>query len=111
LRVLVVKAGKLANPPRRLPVEEEELRARLVRVEEELRASLRAEVDAGKREVDAAQRETAALRLALGAAEDRARDLVGALERERARADGAEAEVAALRSAAGLPWWRRLLTG
>lgn len=104
LRLLVVKSGKLANPPRRLPVEEEELRARLARVEEELRASQRAEVESIRREVDA-------LRLALTAAEERARDLVVALDRERARADGAEAEVAAMRSAAGLPWWRRLLTG
>ncbi len=38
-------------------------------------------------------------------------DLRGAWERERARADGAEAEVRVLRAGLQLPWWRRLLTG
>jgi colicin import membrane protein len=37
------------------------------------------------------------------------RDLRDALERERVRADGLEAEVQALRAAGTLPWWRRLL--
>lgn len=50
-----------------------------------------------------------ALRLALRATEDRARDLAAALEAERARTAGLTAEVDALRGGAGLPWWRRLL--
>lgn len=104
LRVLVVSTGKSATPARRPPSEEEELRARLVKAEEDLRAALRSEVEA-------AQRETAALRLALGSAENRARDLAAMLEREQARADGAEAELRALREVGALPWWRRLLPG
>lgn len=35
--------------------------------------------------------------------------LTGALEAERATVAGMRAELAALRGAAGLPWWRRLL--
>lgn len=108
LRLLVVRTGKLANPPRRPPVEEEDLRARLAAAEEELHES---RLSALRAEVVAAKAETEALRLALGTAEEAARDLRGALERERARADGAEAELSALRVAAGVPWWRRLLPG
>ena len=39
----------------------------------------------------------------------RARDLAKALEVERANVAGLRAELEALRGAAGLPWWRRLL--
>lgn len=50
-----------------------------------------------------------ALRLALRATEDRARDLATAIEVERARVTGLTAENEALRGDAGVPWWRRLL--
>ena len=43
--------------------------------------------------------------------EARCRDLERSADEWRARALGAEAEVAALRVSAGLPWWRRLLPG
>jgi excisionase family DNA binding protein len=73
----------------------------------ELRAALavaRAERD-GARELVEAQRVTVA------ALEARARDLAEALEGERARVAGLTAELEALRAAAGMPWWRRLLAG
>ena len=85
LRLLVVKSGKLANPPRRLPVEEEELRARLVRVEEEIRASQRAEVDAVIRTAEIAQREADLLKQALETSQRNVTELRDALEREIAR--------------------------
>ena len=47
--------------------------------------------------------------IAAGALEARGRDLATALEVERANAAGLRAELEALRGAAGLPWWRRLL--
>ena len=65
-------------------------------------AVLRAELD-GARAVVEAQRATVA------ALEARARDLSAALDAERATVAGMRAELAALRDAAGLPWWRRLL--
>ena len=45
----------------------------------------------------------------VAALEARGRDLAAALEVERANAAGLRAELEALRGAAGLPWWRRLL--
>lgn len=71
----------------------------------ELRASLavaRAERD-GLAAVVEAQRGTVA------ALDARGRDLTAALEGERATVAGMRAELAALRGATGLPWWRRLL--
>jgi hypothetical protein len=76
----------------------------------------RAERDAARADLALARVELAgrgdlvdALRLALRATEDRARDLSTALEAERARVAGLAAELEAVRGAAGLPWWRRLL--
>lgn len=107
LQALVVQAGKAAHPGRRPPVVEEEgaadLRLRLATVEGELRA-LRVELD-GER------RAAAALQTAIQVAAEAATDLRASLERERARADGAEAELRALRDVGALPWWRRLLPG
>lgn len=105
LRVLVVKMGKQANPGRRPPAEDEdELHAaQLATVRAEATAA-RAEAEALRRALETAEERTGDLRVALN-------DMRAALERERARADGAEAEVAVLRTAAGVPWWRRLLTG
>ncbi len=45
----------------------------------------------------------------VAALEARGRDLATALEVERANVAGLRAELEALRGAAGLPWWRRLL--
>lgn len=106
LQALVVQAGKAAHPGRRPPVEEEgaaDLRLRLATVEGELRA-LRVELD-GER------RAAAALQTAIQVTAEAAADLRAALDRERARADGAEAELRALRDVGALPWWRRLLPG
>lgn len=44
-------------------------------------------------------------------AEEHARDLRADLDRMREERDAARAEAAALKSYAGLPWWRRMVTG
>lgn len=44
-------------------------------------------------------------------AEEHARDLRTDLDRMREERDAARAEAAALKSYAGLPWWRRMVTG
>ena len=88
------RPGSAAPPPAATGGELVELRAEL--------AVSRAEL-AGARALVEAQRGTVA------ALEARARDLAAALEVERARAAGLGAELAAVRGAAGLPWWRRLL--
>lgn len=70
-----------------------------------------AELDA-LRALAASREETAAaVRSTVAALEARCVDLSAALDRERARADGLEAEISALRATQGLPWWRRLLPG
>ena len=50
-----------------------------------------------------------AVRGTVAALEGRISDLLALTEAERARAHAAEAERDALRTAAGMPWWRRLL--
>jgi predicted nucleic acid-binding Zn-ribbon protein len=62
-------------------------------------------------ELDGERRAAAALQTAIQVAAEAATDLRASLERERARADGAEAELRALRDVGALPWWRRLLPG
>ncbi len=44
-------------------------------------------------------------------AEEHARDLRADLDRMREERDAARAEAAALKTYAGLPWWRRMVTG
>jgi hypothetical protein len=72
-------------------------------------ATARAERDLARAELAARADVVDALRLVIRATEDRARDLATALEAERARVAGLAAELEAVRGAAGLPWWRRLL--
>lgn len=106
LHSLVVTTGKAAAPGRRPPVADEEiedLRAKLARTEAELRA-LQATVESERRATEMATH-------ALQMVEQFSGDLRASLERERARADGAEAELRALRVVGSLPWWRRLLPG
>jgi hypothetical protein len=50
-----------------------------------------------------------ALRLVIRGKDERLADLAGDVEAERARVAGLAAELEAVRGAAGLPWWRRLL--
>ena len=70
-----------------------------------------ADLEAARALALAREETAAALRSTVAALEARCVDLSAALERERARADGLEAEISALRVSAGLPWWRRLLPG
>ena len=117
---LVVVEGKAANPGRPpagpVPVELAPVEA-LAALRVEL-ATVRAEL-AGARDLLAGARALAeahlatgdALRATVAAVEARSRDLATAVEAERARAMGAEAERDALRAERGLPWWRRLLGG
>jgi len=122
---LVVQAGKLAVPggpgrgaipdpapsvPTAPPVNETDMALRL-----EV-ATLRGEVTGLRGELSGARGELAAVRLALDAERSRVAAVAERAEVERLRAaewqDRAEAmaaEVAALRTASGLPWWRRLL--
>ncbi len=76
-------------------------------------AELRAVPRVARAEIDAARALATAERdaadLARRAVEAHLRDVLDALERERARVAGLEAEAAALRGAAGGSWWRRLL--
>lgn len=83
-------------------------------------AEARAALRVSEVEREALRAEAALLRGQAGEARDRQdqairlleagqRDLRDALERERARADGLEAEIQAIRAAGSLPWWRRLL--
>ena len=60
-------------------------------------------------ERDGARSTVDAQRVALDVSGQRAAELARSLEVERARVAGLEAELAALRVAARLPWWRRLL--
>ena len=78
-----------------------ELRAELATVRGALAVAL-AERDGARSTVDAQ-------RVALDVSGQRAAELARSLEGERARVAGLEAELAALRGAARLPWWRRLL--
>jgi len=66
------------------------------------RAELRADVAIARAERDGLAALVEALRGTVST-------LTDALEAERATVAGMRAEVAALRGAAGLPWWRRLL--
>ena len=105
LAALVVGAGKAAHPGRPPSAPPAEAAPALVA---EL-AALRAELAGARALARAHEETTAALREALAEARGRAADLAAALEVERARATAAEAEREALRTSAGLPWWRRLL--
>jgi hypothetical protein len=83
------------------------LRAELVAAD--LRAALavaRAELEAA-RALATAERDAADL--ARRATEAHLRDVLDALEHERARVAGLEAEATALRGVSGVSWWRRLL--
>lgn len=82
-------------------VEVAELRAEL--------ASARADVAVVRAELAGARAELSSTRETLAEVRGRVVDLSATVEAERARARGAEAERDALRNAAGLPWWRRLL--
>jgi hypothetical protein len=126
VQALVVQAGKLAVPggpgrgaipdpvpsvPTEVPVASEPDMALRLEV-----ATLKGEVAGLRGELSGARGELAAVRLALDAERSRVAAVAERAEVERLRAaewqDRAEAlaaEVAALRSAAGLPWWRRLL--
>lgn len=72
-------------------------------------AELRAAVAVARAERDGLAAVVEAQRGTVAALEARGRDLAEALEAERANVAGMRAELAALRGAAGLPWWRRLL--
>ncbi len=72
-------------------------------------AELRAAVAVARAERDGLAAVVEAQRGTVAALEARGRDLAGALEAERANVIGLRAELAALRGATGLPWWRRLL--
>ena len=103
---LVVVTGKVATPGRRPPVTDEDLedlRTKLAHAEAEIR-SLQSTVESERRTAEVA---THALKIM----EQFSGDLRMSLERERARADGAEAELRALRAVGSLPWWRKLLPG
>ena len=78
-----------------------ELRAELVTVRASLAVAV-AEREGARSTVDAQ-------RVALDVSGQRAAELARSLEVERARVAGLEAELAALRVSARLPWWRRLL--
>ena len=89
---------RLADPEARALAE---LRAELVTVRGALAVAV-AEREGAQSTVDA-------LRVALDMGRQRAAELARSLDMERARVVGLEAELAALRGAARLPWWRRLL--
>ena len=72
-------------------------------------AELRAAVAVARAERDGLGAVVEAQRGTVAALEARGRDLATALEVERANVAGLRAELEALRGAAGLPWWRRLL--
>lgn len=121
VQALVVQAGKLAVPggpgrgaiPEPAPVVPTAAPAPDLLVEV---ATLRGEVAGLRGELSGARGELAAVRLALEAERSRVASVEERAEVERLRAaewrDRAEsltAELVALRAAAGLPWWRRLL--
>lgn len=109
LRAFLVVSGaepSPGRPPAGPRVEPEaravnELRAELVTVRSSLAVTI-AERDGARATVDAQ-------RVALDVSGQRAAELARSLEVERARVAGLEAELTALRVAARLPWWRRLL--
>jgi excisionase family DNA binding protein len=103
--LLLCATSKSTDPGRRPPAEPPAVAPGAAVELAELRAAVavaRAERD-GLAAVVEAQRGTVA------ALDARARDLAAALEVERATVGGLRAELEALRQAAGLPWWRRLL--
>jgi hypothetical protein len=92
-------------------------------------ARLRAELDGARAVLEATRAHVATLEASTGTvadlvagargegrelarvAEAHARDLRADLDRMREERDAAQAEAAALKSYAGLPWWRRMVTG
>jgi hypothetical protein len=75
-------------------------------------ATLEAGADrADARAVELVNAATAEATARANAAERRAEELRADLEHARAELAGARAEAATLRTAAGLPWWRKLLGG
>jgi hypothetical protein len=110
LRALLVTSGAASDPPRPPPAPPAALREEAHAAALEL-VELRAALAIARAEAEGTRREAAALHTALRVAEERVTDLTATVELERARVAAAEAEVAALRASAGLPWWRRLLPG
>lgn len=92
-------------------------------------ARLRAELDGARAVLEATRAHVATLEASTGTvadlvagargegrelarvAEEHARDLRADLDRMREERDAARAEAEALKSYAGLPWWRRMVTG
>lgn len=111
LRAFLVVSGAEVAPPRP-PAGPRVVEAPEARALAELRAELvtvRGALAVALAERDGARSTVDAQRVALDVSSQRAAELGRALEGERARVAGLEAELAALRSAARLPWWRRLL--
>lgn len=100
-------AGELATVDLPAPVVAE-LRAALALAERE-REAARVEVAIVRAELAGKVAELTSTRETLAEVRARVVDLSATVEAERARARGAEADRDALRAAAGLPWWRRLL--
>ena len=84
------------------------LREDIRRVNAEM-ALLRADLRVATLEKESAHALLEAVRGTVAALDGRVRDLQALSEAERARALAAEAERDALKTAAGIPWWRRLL--
>ena len=102
LRVLATGGTLSATPPRPPPTPtavQERQTQELAALQERLREAERVAV-----EVELLRQVASDLRGSV-------QDLRQALERERVRADSAEAEVQTLRVTHQLPWWRRLLPG
>jgi len=72
-------------------------------------ATLRADMRVATASREGADALVEAVRGTVAALEGRITDLLSLIEVERARTRAAEAERDALKTAAGMPWWRRLL--
>jgi hypothetical protein len=102
LRLLAASGGLAPEPPRPPPAPS---------VLQERQTQELAALQARLKDMERIEAEAELLKQTVSDLRGSIQDLRLAVERERVRADSAEAEVQTLRAAQGLPWWRRLLPG